>query len=51
MARSSRLLKNVFGVRLQAQRDAALDSQMPQMLRNPKRRRCRRTPNFVVCHR
>jgi hypothetical protein len=27
-------------------RDAALDSMTTKMLRNPKRRRCRRTPNL-----
>jgi hypothetical protein len=33
---SSRLLKNVFGVRRQAQRDAALDLQMPQNVKKSK---------------
>jgi hypothetical protein len=34
--RASKLLKNVFGVRRQAQRDAALDSQMLQNVKKSK---------------
>jgi hypothetical protein len=36
MNKPGRLLKNVFGVHRQAQRDAALDSQMPQNVKKSK---------------
>jgi hypothetical protein len=45
-----RLLKNSFGVQWQAERDTALDCWVAKILRNPKRRRCRRTPNLLLDH-
>jgi hypothetical protein len=42
------LLNNEYGVRRQAERDAALDSLIDKMPKHPKRRRCRRTPNFFL---
>src|SRR5260221_5897916 len=49
-SRSSRLLKDSFAVRWHAQRDTALDCWVAKILRNPKRRRCRRTPNLLLDH-